>query len=165
MTEEAQLKQLQLGLQAWATANKGTVHIAHDVPHLFRILGDNPGLPRIGILLVEEKPRNEQFSDVESRMDRKFWVAISRGYTLERYAGKSLVDGVAGGLPMFTLLRNVRDAIRSLRFDMADEPVAYYHGYELLTFEGITLDAYRLEFVICTENNIEVDPVNDPQYE
>ena len=143
-----QVKLILAGLGDWAKAYQGSVHLAHDVPHLFKILGDNPGAPRAGVLVVSEKSRNETFSDVEGRVDRKIWVAISRGYTLESYRGKSLVEGIAGGKPMFELIEAARDMIRALEFNETDETAPYYGGFELLTFEGVTMDAYRLEFGI-----------------
>ncbi len=157
MTEEDQLNCIKDGLGDWCKANGGSVHIAHDIPHLVKILGEASGSPRAGLLIVDEQPRNAEWSDVEGRMDRKFWVAISRGYSLENYAGKSLVEGIAGGKPMYELLRTARCAVRKLRFDVEDELKPYYHGYGLLNIEGVSLDAYRLEFVICSEVDEEID--------
>ena len=167
MTEEQQLKKIAAGLAEWAQRNGGSVHVAHDHMHLLKILGGNPGTARIGILVAGETPRNDTYSDIETRMDRKFWIAISRGWSLEAYAGKSLVEGIAGGPPLFQLLREAKAAIRQLRFDCADEPTPYYKGYELLTFEGVTLDAYRIEIVVTSDDQAdqaEPGPVdNAPQ--
>jgi len=163
MTEADQLKKIKDGLAHWCQANKGSVHVAHDLPHLVKILGEAAGAPRVGLLVVGEDPRNPDYSDVEGRMDRKFWVAVSRGYTLESYAGKSILEGVAGGKPMFELVAGVRRAIRELRFDIEEEPIPYYRGYGLLNFEGVTLDAVRLEFIICSEIGEEIEePFDQP---
>ena len=160
MTIKDQVKIIMAGLAVWAKQYGGAVHLAHDVPHLLKILGDNPGAPRAGVLVASEKPRNETYSDVEGRVDREIWVAISRGYTLEAYRGKSLIDGVAGGKPMFELLEAARDTLRGLRFDADAEPVPYYGGFELLTFEGVTLDSYRLKITIAADIG---DNIDDPE--
>jgi hypothetical protein len=128
------------------------VKIAHDVPHLFTILGENPGAARAAILFSGEKIRcDEANSDVSGRVDRRYWIAISRGYTLESYAGKSLVEGIAGGKPMFDLLEEARTALRLMRQTDIDEAVPYYKGIELLTFEGITTDVYRIELELAAD--------------
>lgn len=157
MTIAEQLLQLQAGLAGWCKENGGTVKIAHDVPHLFKILGDSPGTARVAILFAGEKIRDEVFSDVTGRVDRKFWIAFSRGYTLENYPGKSLVEGVAGGKPMFDLIEEGRTALRLVRFEDTDEPIPYYKSTELLTFEGVTLDAYRIEVEVCAETGNNLD--------
>lgn len=151
MTIAEQLKFIAAGLAAWGKENSGSVKIAHDVPHLFKILGEAPGAARAAILFAGETTRNERFAEIEGRVDRKFWIAFSRGYTLESYAGKSLVDGVAGGKPMFDLIEEGRTVLRLLRFEGTDEPVPYYKSTELLTFEGVTLDAYRVEIEVAAD--------------
>jgi len=151
MTIAEQLNQLVAGLGAFAKENKAAIKIAHDVPHLFKILGDAPGAVRVGILFAGETTRTERFSEIEGRVDRKFWIAFSRGYTLESYAGKSLVEGVAGGKAMFDLIEEGRTALRLIRFENTDEPVPYYKSTELLTFEGVTLDAYRIEIEVAAD--------------
>lgn len=161
MTEEQQLTQLKDGLAGWARQYGGDVHVAHDHLHLLTILGNKPGTPRIGILVAGETPRNDTYSDIETRMDRKFWLGLSRGWNLEAYAGKSLIEGIAKGPPLFELLRTAKIAVRNLRFDQAGESRPYYKGYELLTFEGQTLDAYRLEIVIATDDQAEPAPTLD----
>ena len=145
------IRLIQTGLANWAQAYQGSVKIAHDVPHLFKLLGENPGSVRAAILFAGETIRDENFSDVTSRVDRKYWIAFSRGYTLEAYAGKSLVDGIAGGQPLFLVIESARDQLRLLRFNQTDENIPYYKSIELLTFEGVTLDAYRLEIVVCAD--------------
>jgi len=149
---------IKSGLEDWRRTYNGQIHIAHDHAHLLKILGGDAGTPRIGILLYGEKPRNEADSDFETRMDRTFWIALSRGWTLESYAGKSLVEGIAGGPPLYQLLRDAKVAVRNLRFDADSEPVPYYKGYEMLTFEGQALDAYRIEITVTSDDQAEPGP-------
>ena len=158
MTISEQLQQIVDGLADFAQENKAQVKIAHDVPHLFKILGDGPGACRVAILFAGEVCRGgDLHSDISGRADRKFWIAFSRGYTLESYAGKSLVEGVAGGKPMFDLIEEGRTAIREIQFTGTDEPIPYYKSIELLTFEGVTLDAYRVEIEVAADigNNLD----------
>ena len=145
MTIADQLKKIADGLGDFCKASKATVKIAHDVPHLFKLLGDSAGSPRLAILFAGERIRNEDHADICGRVDRKFWIAISRGYSLENYPGKSLVEGVAGGLPMFELVEGGRDALRALTIGTEDEPLPFYRGTELMAFEGVTTDVYRIE--------------------
>ena len=155
MTEEQQLQHIAAALADWARRHGGTVHLAHDRLHLLKILGAQPGAPRVGILFAGETPRHEQYADLTNRVDRRFWIGLSRGWTLESYPGKSLVESTAGGAPLLQLLREVRTALRALRFTAASEPIPYYQGCELLTFEGHTLDAYRLEIIVASDLSAE----------
>lgn len=155
MNIAAQIKLINQTLAPWATKEKGSVKVAHDVPHLFKLLGENAGVVRAAILFAGEKPRNPEYSDVVGRVDREYWIAFSRGYTLESYAGKSLVDGIAGGRPMFDLIEEARNILRAAELSDTDELLPYYHGVELLTFEGVTLDAYRIKLVIAADVEVE----------
>lgn len=151
MTTGDQIKAIMTGLEQWRRKFSGSVDIAHDVPHLFKVLGESPGKVRAAILFAGQTSRDELNSDVVGRVDRKFWIAFSRGYSLESYKGKSLVDGIAGGGPMFEIIDAALDPIRKLRIGTEDEPVPFYKGTELLTFEGVTLDAYRIEIFVTAE--------------
>ena len=77
MTIAEQLQQIVAGLAAFAQENKAQVKIAHDVPHLFKILGDGPGACRVAILFAGEVCRGDGIHrDISGRVDRKFWVAF-----------------------------------------------------------------------------------------
>ena len=166
MTIADQLNLIKSGLDAFAQENKAQIKIAHDVPHLFKILGDGPGACRVAILFAGEVCRGgDLHQDISGRVDRKFWVAFSRGYTLESYSGKSLVEGVAGGKPMFDLIEEGRTALREILFTGTDEPIPYYTSTELLTFEGVTLDAYRVEIIVAADigNNLDTPEPSFPE--
>ena len=64
---------------------------------------------------------------------------------------------MAGGKPMFDLIEEGRTALRLIAFTGTDEPIPYYNGTELLTFEGVTLDAYRVEIEVAADigNNLD----------
>lgn len=160
MTEIQQLEALKKVLEPLTRQYGGSVHVAHDQLHLFKILGETPGAPRWGLYLAGETPRNADRADIEVRLDRKFWVCLSRGYDLESYPGKSLTEGIAGGSPLFEILRATKLALRGQIIGTPDEPVPYYLGYEVFTFEGMKLDAYKLTLTIATDDL--TDPVSEP---
>lgn len=151
MTTSDQIKAIIASLEDWRKQYNGSVKIAHDVPHLFKLLGESPGSVRAAILFVGDNARDDHNSDIVGRVDRKFWIAFSRGYNLESYAGKSLVDGIAGGDPMFEVIDAAKDPIRKLRIGTEDEPLPFYKSTTLLTFEGVTLDAYRIEIEVTAD--------------
>ncbi len=151
MTIRGTMQIILQALQVWAQENNGSVHVANDVPHLFKLLGEAPGSPRAGILFAGETIRDPENADVTGRVDRKFWVAVSRGHSLQSYNGKSLMDGIAGGLPMFDLVESARDALREILLQGPGENAPYYMGIELLNFEGVTLDCYRIEIVLAAD--------------
>lgn len=160
-----QLNIIRTGLGNWAKENNAAINVAHGKSHMFKILGTDAGSPRVAIMVFGEKPRNETYSDVSGRVDRKYWIAISRGYTLESYSGKSVVEGLAGGKPMVDLIEELRTALRSLQFPQTDEPVPYYGGFELMNFDGISLDAYYIEITVADEigNNVDIPEPNFPE--
>src|ERR1700743_1532202 len=121
MTIDGQTRLLLKALEPWAAANAGSVKVANDKPHLFQLLGASPGAPRAAIYFAGERARSGKFNDVAGRMDRKFLICISRGRGFNAKLGKSLIDGVAGGKPMFVLLEEAREEVRGVRLDDIDE--------------------------------------------
>ena len=157
MTIADQMNLITKGLADWAKTNGGSVKIANDIPHLFTIRGANPGAPRAAVLFAGETPRNAEL-DLLGRVDRKFYVAVSRGRGFKLNQGESLTEGVAGGKPMFVLVEEAREVLRSLRLsDLDDEPEPYYRGIDLLTFEGVTTDCLRIEIQIAAQIPDQVD--------
>ena len=151
MTIDGQTKLLLKALEPWAAANAGTVKVANDKPHLFQLLGAGPGAPRAAVYFVEEKPRSRKFDDLAGRVDRTFWVCISRGRGFNAEPGKSLTEGVAGGKPMFVLVEEAREEVRGVRLDDIDEARPYYKGTYPIEFKEAMVDAYYLEIVLAAE--------------
>ena len=141
---------MQAALADWHKTVGGSCKIANDEPHLFAILGENPGAPRSAILFDEENPRSGELNDVLGRVDRKFIIAISRGRGFNLNLGDSLTKGVAGGQPMFELVEQAREVIRSMRFG-GDEEVPYYVGSKRLQFQGVTTDAYAIMISLAAD--------------
>jgi len=151
MTIDGQIRLLLKALEPWVAANAGSVKVANDKPHLFQLLGTNPGAPRAAVYFVEEKPRSRRFDDIAGRVDRKFWVCISRGRGFNAELGKSLTEGVAGGKPMFILVEEAREEVRGSRQEDIDETRPYYKGTYPIELEGATVDAYYVEVVLAAD--------------
>jgi hypothetical protein len=151
MTIKEQMKLLEEALLPWAAANAGMVKVANDKPHLFQLLGTSPGAPRAAVYFVEERPRSRRFDDIAGRVDRKFWVCVSRGRGFNAELGKSLTEGVAGGKPMFILLEEAREEVRGTRQEDIDETRPYYKGTYPIDLEGAAVDAYYIEVVLAAD--------------
>lgn len=151
MTIDGQTKLLLKALEPWAASNAGSVKVANDKPHLFQLLGAGPGAPRAAVYFAEERPRSRKFNDMAGRVDRKFWVCISRGRGFNAEPGKSLTEGVAGGKPMFVLVEEARELVRGVRLDDIDETRPYYKGAYPIEFPDATVDAYYIEVVLAAD--------------
>ena len=114
MKLSTQLKRLQADLQEWASAQGGSAAIAGDPVHLWQLLQTKPGAVRAVVLWVSDDPRGEHRESGVA--ERSFTVVISRGrgFTLDR--STSLVDGAAGGAPLFDLVEEARDVLRGIAF-------------------------------------------------
>lgn len=151
MTIKEQMRLLERALEPWAAANAGSVKLANDKPHLFQLLGASPGAPRAAVYLVEERARSRRFNDVAGRVDRKFWICISRGRGFNAELGKSLTEGVAGGKPMFVLVEEAREEVRGVRQEDIDETRPYYKGTHPIDLKDATVDAYYIEVVLAAD--------------
>ncbi|MDE2106826.1 MAG: hypothetical protein KGL39_56950 [Patescibacteria group bacterium] len=161
MSTEDQLKAITDALRPWCAEFGGSVKLAHDRAHMLKVLGENPGAVRAAVMWAGDKPRDEMNSDVIGRADHKIWIAFSRGYNLEGYPGKSLVDGVAGGQPMFKVVRAAKSIIRKLRIGAEDEPLPFYHGTEMVNFEGVTLDVLLMTIEVSADDEDETTDDNE----
>ena len=144
MSIKEQIELMQAALNAWHETVGGSCKVANDEPNLFQILGEAPGAPRSAVLFDEENPRSTVVNDLLGRVDRKFIIAVSRGRGFKLESGDTLTKGVAGGAPMFELVEQAREVLRSLRLLGENEPVPYYLGSKRLQFQGVTTDAYAI---------------------
>jgi hypothetical protein len=151
MTDEGLLQTLAAYFDSWAAENGGKAYPAFDLSHLFEILSSKPGVPRVAVMVQGEETR-ESFpgAEVLGRVDRRFWLLISRGRGLQHNRGASLTDGAGGGKPMLQLVRELRDQCRAFNtggWDSAMEFQIYYKGYQAWGIElGFPADTYRIEF-------------------
>jgi hypothetical protein len=151
MNIKEQIRLLEKALEPWAAANAGSVKVANDKLHLFQLLGASPGAPRAAVYFVEERPRSRRFDDMAGRVDRKFWICVSRGRGFNAALGKSLTEGVAGGKPMFALVEEAREEVRGVRQDDIDETRPYYKGTYPINLEDATVDAYYVEVALAAD--------------
>ena len=145
-----QLKAVRDALADWAREHGGQVFVAADPYHLVTLLRETPKAIRCVVMFHGETKRG----DYEERgaVDRTFWVVCTRGQGLKLEPGASLVDGVAGGLPLFDLVEEARQIIRGIQFSAdTTEVTPNYLGVEPFSTEGYLVDAYRLEFSIGTQ--------------
>ncbi len=105
------------------------------------------------MFFVEERPRSRNFGDVAGKVDRKFWICLSRGRGFSAELGKSLTEGVAGGKPMFVLVEQAREQARGIRLDdqTADDNRPVYQGIFPIEFEAATVDAYYVEITLAAD--------------
>ena len=149
----AEQTKLQLeALAPWAKSYAGQVKVANDKPHLFELLGAAPGAPRAAVYFVEEILRGN-YTDVTGKVDRRFWICISRGRGFNVHLGESLTKGVAGGAPMFVLCEEAREMVRGIRLaDQTDDDTRpVYKGIFPIEFEGATVDAYYIEVLLAAD--------------
>jgi len=148
-----QMEFLLKAVGPWAKQNGGSVKVANDKPHLFELLGAAPGAPRAAVYFVEEIARGN-FTDITGKVDRRYWICISRGRGFNAALGKSLTEGVAGGKPMFVLCEEAREMARGVRLpDQTDDDTRpVYRGIFPIEFEGATVDAYYVEITLAADN-------------
>ena len=152
MTIAEQIAVIKAALVSWSKQNKGNVHVAGDAAHLFRLLANSPGSLRAVILFDAETKRGEFESS--GGVDRKFLVVISRGVGFKLDPADNLVEGSAGGRPLYDLIEEGRETVRALRFtgDGQIEPEPDYKGTNRTQFEGLlATDAYQIEFTLGTQ--------------
>lgn len=148
-----QLKMLKAGIDPWAKKEGGFVEIAGDKSQVVNLLASKPGAPRVVWVLTGETPRGNMDPAEESRVDRAFWAIISRGKGFALQQGDSLSKGVSGGRPMFDLVEELRDKVRSIMLNPEDtERIISYRGFQSFQpEEGKATDAFALEFWIGTD--------------
>jgi len=101
--------------------------IASDKIHSWEILKNRPGTCKIAVGFESEKARvNFPGGDITGRVNQTFYAIISRGRGLQQVRSDNLIYGSGGGLPLFDLAEQMRDALRVLNFNPTnDEPTDY----------------------------------------
>ncbi len=168
MTTAEQANAILAALGDWVANNKGRAFLAADEPSCLEQLRAKPGAPSAAVLWLDEKPRGH--NPEEGKVLRAFKIVISRGRGLSLLTGDSLTKGAAGGEPMFDLIEQARETIRSLRMD--DQPgelqAPIYHGAGAWRVHGYLLDAYEIRFALFadipqqTKTTAQTDPDLNP---
>jgi len=152
MTISEQLIKLRDALADWARENSGSVVVASDPVHLWNLLSTKPGAPR-GILLFDSE---EKRGDIEEagRVDRKFLLVISRGRGFTADRADALTKGSAGGKPLFDLVEEAREIVRSIEVESPeeiDEVVTNHLRTARFDSGDLIVDAYQIEFSLATQ--------------
>lgn len=85
------------------------------------------------------------------RVDRHFQCLVSRGRSFTPQRGTGLVKYVQNAPPLFGLVREVRDIIRSQLGISLELPVDY-RGFKSLPLEdNLIMDAYIIEFSLVSD--------------
>lgn len=110
-----------------------------------------PGVGSCAVLWVSEEPREPEFL---GRVDETWKVVVSRGRSLKLQPGDSLIEGAAGGPPMFELVETIRNAVLSLRMPAEDgfggaDLVPAYRGSGPFEVNGMLLDAVEIRFTLA----------------
>ena len=151
MTIRDQLNAIADSLKDWAAKNGAVPIIANDVTHLFQLMAEGPGKCRAAILFMSEKPRDPENSDCTGRVDRIYHIGVARHRGPNAVKGDSLTQDTAAGPALCDLIEDARDAVRCLLQSDLDEESPYYGGIELMTLDGQTIDAYRIEITLAAD--------------
>jgi hypothetical protein len=140
-------------LDPWIKQEGGIAFIASDFVHAWEILMDKPGAPRIAILFEDEKARvNFPGGDITGRVNRYFDVLISRGRSLSLDRSANLTTGVAGGRPLYDLAEEMRDKLRTVRFNpQYCEPPNYVGLSRWGKDDGFNMDAFKCSIWVGTQ--------------
>lgn len=148
MTLTAQTNRLIEALTAWVAGKKGFVRLAGDEADLFTVLGAQPGALRVGVMFDSEEAVEDNDTGYTLR---RFVIAISRGKGFFLEDGTSLVAG-NDETPLFLLAEEVREVVRSLRFDLveenAPEVIPRYLGTRRVQYAEHVVGAYAVEIGI-----------------
>lgn len=152
MTIAEQLRDVRAGLAEWAQTCGASVEIAADAVHLWHLLKGKPGAVRALLLFESEQKRGEY--EETGRVDRKFLLILSRGRGFTLDPADNLVEGSAGGLPMYDVIESARDAVRALNADPQDETgerLVNYQQTVRVDAGELRVDAYQIEFSLAAQ--------------
>lgn len=153
MNLSGQAKLVMEALESWAKSSGGRAFIAADALDCIDQLRLKPGRASAALLWNTEEPRG---LEVLGRVDDSWKVVVSRGRSMKLQAGEALIEGAAGGPPMFELVEAVRDVVLALRlppeeqFDDA-ELIPVYRGSGPFEVNGLLLDAVEIRFALAAQ--------------
>lgn len=149
MSIKDQLIQLRTLFTAWAQADKHVVAIASSLADLINKLQETPGSCQV-IIMFHREDKREPFEE-SGMVDRFFWVSIASPQGLKADPAARLIEGQAGGKPLYEICESARDeVIRKTSFsNVTTEVTPDYKGMQPLTVGDTTAtDVIRLEFCI-----------------
>jgi len=127
--------------------------IAGDQIHTWEILKNRPGTAKIAIGFEGEKARvTFPGGDITGRVNQNFYAVISRGRGLSQTRSDNLVYGAGGGRPLYDMAEQLRDMLRSIKFDPTTDEVPDYVGLEDWGKDiGMVIDAYICRIWVGTQ--------------
>jgi hypothetical protein len=166
MSIAQQLKTYEAALDTFAQKQGGKCLVAKDKNHLWDMLFNAPAGLRVLVWFQREVPRGEFGTQARTgKVDRHFQVVITRGAGFKIKPGDSLTEGAGGGRPMFDLVEDVRDLVRTLIVpgSQAEDRIPDNVGIELLDVGGTDLrvDAYEINWTAGA--NIGIASPNPPE--
>lgn len=151
MTIADQLLLIRAGLYQWATALGGMAQICSDMHHMWMQAWVKSDTPRLLICYVGEDIRGPfSIAAATHRVDRTFNVMITRGRGFNPARGDSLVQTVGDAEPLFKLVEEVRELIRTMGGISEENPVDFKNVRSFPLGEVI-IDAYVIEFSVATD--------------
>lgn len=156
-----QLKFLQSVLGPWAVQNGGQAFVASDPSIMWEMAYSSSGQLRVIVCYMGEENRAEfQMGAILRRVDRSFEVLITRGRGFSYPRGNTLTDTVGNAVPMFTLVEEGRDLIRSILNLSVERPLDF-RAVKHHAMEGLIMDAYSIEFSVADDLPLITDqPLN-----
>lgn len=126
--------------------------IASDKVHAWEILKNLPGTSKIAVGFESEKARvNFAGGDITGRVNQYLYATISRGRGLAQTRSDNLIYGTGGGRPLFELAEEMRDVLRVMRFNPANDEVPDYVGMDTWNVEFWGIDALEVKIWVGTQ--------------
>lgn len=155
MSIAAQAKTISDSLQGWfdqlGTGN-GKSAVVYDMAHMWNMLFNGPKtLKALTLYMGEESRETFVDADIMGRIDRSFITVITRGRSFNLDRGSSLTDDTVAGEPLFDLVEQARDVIRTVILEQyeTERPINYKRTIPFPTENtGLIIDAYQIEYVV-----------------
>lgn len=151
MTIAEQLKLMRDSLDTWANQNGGKAFIASDIAHMWQMAWAKPDSPRVILCCTGEEIRGEfALASATHRVDRQFTAMVTRGRGFNPDRGDSLTDQRGTARPLFDLVEEAREIIRSFVGVSVESPMDY-KGIRTIPMSDMIMDAYLIEFSAATD--------------
>lgn len=138
----------------WMEQLGGAVYIASDLVHLYKLAANTTQSPRLAVFFEGEvcSRGDDSVSAYLGRVDRSWWVMVSRGRGFNAERGDSLTKTVQNSPPLYTLVEQARDIIRTM-LDVSVELPVDYKGIEPVPArsEQEIVDAYLIKFMLASD--------------
>lgn len=157
MSVEIQLKAIRDALNGWLQ-EAGGAFIASDQANMWEMAFAASSKLRVIVCCTGEEIRGDfAVAAALHRVDRQFSVLVTRGRSLTSDRGQGLVETIQNSPPLFQMVSQARDVIRSMLNISAERPVDY-KGFRSFPMEsGLVMDAYEITFSTA----VDLAPITD----